>query len=614
MAKLIKLLMAVIILYGSLSAGSAYSAEYYVNADHPQANDSNSGTEMSPWLTIQKAGRTMVAGDTVFVKAGTYDERVTPSNSGSSGNYINYVAYPGEKVVMRGFDLSSKNYIKIIGFEITHTNTTYSRAIVMSGTCSYIEILNNYIHHTYGDGGAVRAYGASTSYITVRGNEFYYINCFTPGVTCGGNGWAIQASSTANETHHWLVEYNIAHRLGDFINLPGGYNIVRNNNLYDYQDAYFTGGGGHVDFFQPCGGACGDMINNIYESNFMGDNIELNSHVLQMRETSGDGAGKIIFRGNVSYNVGSYALQAGSIDYVRHYNNTFYRMCTRTEGTGTVFIYNPESGDDSIGNHNFNNIIAEVNTSHNIIWATTESSVTASNNLCYNSRSHASCVSTSNPLFGDPGNGDFRIQSGSPAINAGKAITTVSSVAGSGTSFNVVDAGFFTAGFGIAGGDKIKVGSNNPVTITSISSNTITVDSSIAWNTGDGVYWRDQDTRPDIGAYEYKPGGYSYDVAIGSPLPGSVVSGSVSIQASVVNADNVRTVIFYVDGVPKATVYRSPYTFIWNTSGLPARTYRIEARSYALYADSTVSRSARMDLRVVSVDSPSAPRGLRIVP
>src|SRR5207249_5620831 len=42
---------------------------YYVS---PSGSDSNPGTQVSPWGTIQKAANTMVAGDTTLVMDGTY--------------------------------------------------------------------------------------------------------------------------------------------------------------------------------------------------------------------------------------------------------------------------------------------------------------------------------------------------------------------------------------------------------------------------------------------------------------------------------------------------------------------------------------------------------------
>ena len=46
----------------------AWAAEYYVSKS---GSDSNPGTEAQPWETIQKAAKTLLAGDTVYIKTGT---------------------------------------------------------------------------------------------------------------------------------------------------------------------------------------------------------------------------------------------------------------------------------------------------------------------------------------------------------------------------------------------------------------------------------------------------------------------------------------------------------------------------------------------------------------
>jgi hypothetical protein len=72
---------------------------YYVS---PSGNDSNPGTSSQPWLTIRKAANTMVAGDTVNIHAGTYDEDVQPVNSGKANKYITYRAFGDGDVVIDG--------------------------------------------------------------------------------------------------------------------------------------------------------------------------------------------------------------------------------------------------------------------------------------------------------------------------------------------------------------------------------------------------------------------------------------------------------------------------------------------------------------------------------
>jgi hypothetical protein len=56
-------------------------------------SDSNTGAIPSQaWLTIQKAASTCVAGDVIYVGAGTYNEFVQPVNDGTAGSPIKYYA------------------------------------------------------------------------------------------------------------------------------------------------------------------------------------------------------------------------------------------------------------------------------------------------------------------------------------------------------------------------------------------------------------------------------------------------------------------------------------------------------------------------------------------
>ncbi|MCP4151559.1 MAG: DUF1565 domain-containing protein, partial [bacterium] len=117
-------ILAMLVLVGVLFwAVPGYCTDYYVAKT---GNDSNAGTEAAPWLTIQKAANTLQAGDTVYIKAGTYGEQVKPQNSGTSGNLITYSRYSTDVVTLDGtglpltdyeglFHIESLNYITISG-------------------------------------------------------------------------------------------------------------------------------------------------------------------------------------------------------------------------------------------------------------------------------------------------------------------------------------------------------------------------------------------------------------------------------------------------------------------------------------------------------------------
>lgn len=68
------------------------------------------------------------------------------------------------------------------------------------------------------------------------------------------------------------------------------------------------------------------------------------------------------------------------------------------------------------------------------------------------------------------------------------------------------DVAYFADGFGITGGDQVKVGSNEPVRVIAVDygKNQLTLASPISWNNRDPVYLGDfEGSAPDIGAFEY---------------------------------------------------------------------------------------------------------------
>jgi hypothetical protein len=131
--------------------------------------------------------------------------------------------------------------------------------------------------------------------------------------------------------------------------------------------------------------------------------------------------------------------------------------------------------------------------------------------------SSGGCKINQDPLFTNYAADDFSLQAGSPAIEAGGALTTVAvSDSGTGTTLLVNAAYPFQDGWAGVQADTIAVGNvSNTVQIASIdyATNTITLASAITRNNGDPVFlFRDSDgtqvlrgTAPDIGAVESYP-------------------------------------------------------------------------------------------------------------
>lgn len=84
-----------IVLCAMMQVAVSNAAVYYVSTAD-SANDSNAGTQSQPWRTITKAANSAVAGDTVYIKGGSYGgEHVVVANSGIPSAPIVFAGYDG---------------------------------------------------------------------------------------------------------------------------------------------------------------------------------------------------------------------------------------------------------------------------------------------------------------------------------------------------------------------------------------------------------------------------------------------------------------------------------------------------------------------------------------
>jgi pectin methylesterase-like acyl-CoA thioesterase len=114
------------------------AAPYVVDRAAPVATDTNPGTEQMPFKTVQHAADVVKPGDTVYVMAGKYDERIKVKISGTEGKPVAFVAKRRRSVVVGGFDLEA-SYIRVEGFEITADRP----ATAIQLRASHCEILDN---------------------------------------------------------------------------------------------------------------------------------------------------------------------------------------------------------------------------------------------------------------------------------------------------------------------------------------------------------------------------------------------------------------------------------------------------------------------------------------
>ncbi len=109
---------------------AATGTTYYVSSS---GSDSNTGTLANPWRTIQKAANTVTQGDTVYIRGGTYHEKITLHDlQGTTNAWVTFSRYNSETVIIDATGMSGTydgiflfqdgcSYIRITGLEIRST-------------------------------------------------------------------------------------------------------------------------------------------------------------------------------------------------------------------------------------------------------------------------------------------------------------------------------------------------------------------------------------------------------------------------------------------------------------------------------------------------------------
>ena len=226
-----------------MSYASAASTTWYVGGTG--CSDSGPGTQSQPFCTISAAARVATAGQTVLVSSGTYQENVTPANSGSAGSPITFQAAPGATVTVTGgthaFTISSLSWITVSGFTVTGTSNDgiyvwKSGNITLSG-------------NTVTDSGqpvqGQNAYGiymGSTNNSTISGNTVDHNT--DPGIylTQGSTGDTVQSNEASYNAEGWVRNAN-----GIDVISPG--NTIIDNALHNNEDSgiqFYPGGNNNV--------------------------------------------------------------------------------------------------------------------------------------------------------------------------------------------------------------------------------------------------------------------------------------------------------------------------------------------------------------------------------
>lgn len=386
-----------------LFSGLLFCTTYYVSIS---GNDYWPGTSPdSAWRHINHACSTVVAGDTVCVLPGDYNERAILRHSGNANQKIVFKSQPRRTATIWGFDTNSPNngsYVRIEGFNIEwDTSLTGWRDYGIFISSNNVEIVDNYIENF-----RRTAIQGNWSQPWTRNNYIANNRIFHSqmGIGVVGTNWLIENNEVEKLYYYRPGDCDYTRFFGDTI-------VFRNN--YFHGTDFDSIGSAHVDCFQTFDNngehACYVTIDGNwcfdYHQGFMGEaNYYHNSH-------------DIVFKNNIFARGGAWGLCVKNIANVSALNNTFAYITWHGIGF---------SGQYAQGGAVRNNIFFNTNTSY---WWNDTAQTSGDYNLIYGASPPTTVgphdILNQNPNFVDPGNNDFRLQPNSIAIDNGDSLLNV---------------------------------------------------------------------------------------------------------------------------------------------------------------------------------------------
>jgi hypothetical protein len=244
---------------GLAASASAQAAEYYVS---PTGADSNPGTLASPFATLQKGNDAASAGDTVWVRGGSYSStgQITLSKSGSSDSKRTKIwAYPGETPV---FDFSryvttnpavdvpailvTGSWMHLKGLEIANAKVgasgdhSYSLLRTKNASNNTFELLA--IHHGFGPGLFIDT-GTGGNLILNCDSHDNYDKDGSQGDGQNGDGFGVHYQKSGPST--------IIRGCRAWMDSDDGYDFISQEvpvtieNSFAFQNGYGSGGNGN---------------------------------------------------------------------------------------------------------------------------------------------------------------------------------------------------------------------------------------------------------------------------------------------------------------------------------------------------------------------------------
>jgi parallel beta-helix repeat protein len=229
-----------------LSATGSKAATYYVATD---GNSTNPGSEAQPFRTIRQGISVLKAGDTLYIKSGTYNEPIDSNTmtvpAGTSwDDTVTIAANPGDTVTLQPTDQGevlnlanpSIRYLviqglKLDGINLANTSSTVGNGISLYGV-SYVRVIDCEVFNAPGNGIFTSPGSGAADY-----NQFIHLNVHDNGYTNNlfqGVGHGIYMTTDSNLIEDSEIHDNYGYGVHIFTHARRpSMNTVSNNDVYN---------------------------------------------------------------------------------------------------------------------------------------------------------------------------------------------------------------------------------------------------------------------------------------------------------------------------------------------------------------------------------------------
>ena len=391
------LLVLVLLLF---APGLSHAITYYVATNGSDSNNCSATvptarTITTPKLTIAAALTCMTAGDTLLIRGGTYSGLIlnnVPTGT-SWATPITIAGYPGETAILTRH-ASTESAIFTFG-----QNATVQRYIILDNLT-----LDGLSGHSLGD----PAVGSHLIKIDGIFNRADHIRIQNSTLKRARMSAVLNTTNTTDPLSGCCNEYlnNEVADNGNWTNFPAGadfppaFYASAANNLFEHNNIHGSASVGIDIWNSSIAGYTNNVIaryNRVWGNGIPGGKVGVGIMITK-------GSGTIVYNNLVYGNTGAGIATNYDVSNVTIYNNTIYNTSGDQYVNGAcIHIGAGTSGTATVKN--------------NICWAN------AGSNTVVNGGASATIVasnnSSSNPSFTNSGAGDFTLQAGSPAINAG---------------------------------------------------------------------------------------------------------------------------------------------------------------------------------------------------